>query len=103
MRGAIVPYTDCAGGSDIGTAIRSFTCLSPDYLMGHAYTQFGRIASWQAGDVVWANGKRYTVTGAVQAQSCAPPPFPLAPLSMQTSLSQDRCGPVLIVQATPLR
>ncbi len=103
VRGAIVPYNDCAGGTDIGTAIRSFLCLSPQYLMGHAYTQFGRIAGWRAGDAVWAYGTRYVITGALIVRSCEPPPLPLAPLSMQTSLSPDACGPVLIVQAAPTR
>jgi hypothetical protein len=97
--GPIVPYTDCAGGSDIGTAIRAFTCLTPRYLMGHAYTQFGAITAWRAGDTVTAYGQTFTITGAVTARSCEPPPLPLAPLSLQTSLSPNGCGAVLIVQA----
>lgn len=99
ISGAIVPYTDCSGSTDVGTAIRSFPCLSDRYLMGHAFTQFGRITSWQAGDIVFAWGQRFTVAGAVTAESCAAPPLPLAPLSMQTSLSSNVCGPVLVVQA----
>lgn len=99
LRGPIVPYTDCVGGSDIGTSIRAFTCLSPRYLMGHAYTTFGAITAWRAGDVVTAYGQTYTITGAVTARSCEPPLLPLAPLSMQTSLSPSGCGSVLIVQA----
>ena len=99
ISGAIVPYSDCSGSTDIGTQIRSFMCLSDRYLMGHAYTQFGRITQWQAGDIVYAYGRTYTVTGAVVARSCEPPPFPLAPLSMQTSLSANTCGAVLVVQA----
>ncbi len=99
VSGAIVPYTDCAGGADVGTAIRAFTCLSPRYLMGHAYTPFGRITQWRAGDVVYAYGQAFTVTGALTARACEPPPLPLAPLSLQTSLSPDACGAVLIVQA----
>lgn len=99
VAGPIVPYTDCAGSTDIGTSIRAFTCLSPNYLMGHAYTQFGKITQWQAGDVVYAYGRSFTITGAVTARSCDPPPLPLAPLSMQTSLSPNSCGAVLIVQA----
>lgn len=99
IRGPIVPYTDCLGGSDLGTSIRSFTCLSPNYLMGHAYTSFGAITAWRSGDLVIASGRTFTITGAVTARSCDPPPLPLAPLSLQTSLSPSGCGAVLVVQA----
>lgn len=97
--GPIVPYTDCSGSTDVGTSIRSYTCLSDYYLMGHAYTQFGLVRQWVAGDVVFAWGRRFTVYGALTEQSCAAPVFPLAPLSMQTSLTSATCGPVLVVQA----
>ena len=99
ISGAIVPYTDCSGSTDVGSQIRSFNCLSDHYLMAHAYTQFGRITGWQQGDVVFAYGRSYTVTGAIVARSCEAPPLPLAPLSMQTSLTTSACGAVLIVQA----
>lgn len=99
LSGPIVPYTDCSGGSDVGTAIRAFVCLSPTYLLGHAYTPFGKITQWRAGDVVYAYGRPYTVTGATTQSSCAPPVLPLAPLSLQTSLSPNACGLVLVVQA----
>ena len=99
IAGPIVPYTDCSGSTDVGTAIRSYSCLSDRYLMGHAYTQFGRVTRWVAGDVVWAWGQRYTVTGAVQQRSCEAPTVALAPLSMQTSLTSNSCGAVLVVQA----
>ena len=99
ISGPIVPYTDCSGGTDVGTSIRSYTCLSDYYLMGHAYTQFGLVRQWVAGDVVFAWGHRFTVYGALTEQSCAAPVFPLAPLSMQTSLTSASCGPVLVVQA----
>jgi hypothetical protein len=99
IAGAIVPYTDCSGSTDVGTGIRSYTCLSDTYLMGHAYTQFGKVVKWAAGDVVFAWGRQFTVYGAVTEQSCAAPVFPLAALSLQTSLSSSACGPVLVVQA----
>jgi len=99
IRGPMVPYTDCSGASDVGAEIRSFPCLSERYLMAHAYTQFGRITAWRAGDVVVADGGRFTVFGAIAQQSCEPPVVPLAPLSLQTSLSGEPCGPVLVVQA----
>ncbi len=99
VAGPIVAYTDCGGSTDIGTSIRAFTCLSPNYLMGHAYTQFGKITQWQAGDVVYAYGRSFTITDAITARSCDSPPLPLAPLSMQTSLSPYSCGAVLVVQA----
>lgn len=99
IAGPVVPYTDCSGGSDVGTAIRSFMCLSPTYLLGHAYTQFGKITQWRAGDVVFAYGRPYTVYGATTQSSCAQPVLPLAPLSLQTSLSPNACGLVLVVQA----
>ncbi|HEX9505182.1 MAG TPA: hypothetical protein VGA62_04155 [Acidimicrobiia bacterium] len=99
IAGPIVPYTDCSGSTDVGTAIRSYSCLSDHYLMGHAYTQFGRLTQWAAGDVVFAWGQRYTVSGAVTQQSCSTPTAALAPLSMQTSLTSKSCGAVLVVQA----
>jgi hypothetical protein len=98
IAGAIVPYTDCGGTTDIGTSIRSFTCLSPFYLMGHAYTQFGKITQWQAGDIVFASGRRFTITGAFTQSSCAAPAQAIAPLSLQTSLTSGGCGSVLVVQ-----
>ncbi|MDE3101131.1 MAG: hypothetical protein KGJ98_02725 [Chloroflexota bacterium] len=99
IAGPIVPYTDCSGRTDVGTQIRSFTCLSDRYLMGHAYTGFGRIAGWSAGDAVTADGFTYHVTGAFQQAGCTQPVLPLAPLTLQTSLTSSACGPVLIVQA----
>ena len=98
IAGAIVPYTDCGGTTDIGTSIRSFTCLSPFYLMGHAYTQFGKITQWQAGDIVFASGRQFTITGAFTQSSCEAPARALAPLSLQTSLTSGGCGSVLVVQ-----
>jgi hypothetical protein len=98
IAGAIVPYTDCGGTTDIGTSIRSFTCLSPFYLMGHAYTQFGLITQWRAGDIVFASGRQFTITGAFTQSSCEAPARALAPLSLQTSLTSGGCGSVLVVQ-----
>ena len=100
IAGPIVPYADCAGTTDVGGSIRAFTCLSPLYLMGHAYTKFGGIAAWRAGDMVTAHGQTFTITGAVTARSCEPPPMPLAALSLQTSLTPNACGAVLIVQGS---
>jgi hypothetical protein len=99
ISGPIVPYTDCSGKTDVGTAIRSYSCLSDHYLMGHAYTQFGKVTQWAAGDAVFAWGQRYTVSGAVTQRSCEAPTVALAPLSMQTSLTSNSCGAVLVVQA----
>jgi hypothetical protein len=98
IAGPIVPYSDCSGGTDIGTSIRSFTCLSPFYLMGHAYTQFGQITQWRAGDVVSAWGREFTITGAFTQSSCQAPAQAIAPLSLQTSLTSAGCGSVLVVQ-----
>jgi hypothetical protein len=98
IAGAIVPYTDCGGTTDIGTSIRSFTCLSPFYLMGHAYTQFGKITQWRAGDIVVASGRQFTITGAFTQSSCEAPARAIAPLSLQTSLTSGGCGSVLVVQ-----
>ncbi len=99
IAGPIVPYTDCSGRTNVGTQIRSFSCLSDNYLMGHAYTSFGRIADWQVGDVVIARGVTYRVRRAFQQPGCTQPVLPLAPLTMQTSLTSSACGPVLVVQA----
>lgn len=99
LAGPIVPYSDCSGGSDVGSAIRSFNCLGKGYLVGHAYTQFGLIRQWAVGDVVYAYGVRYIVSGAITQSACSAPVFPLAPLSLQTSLTGGACGQVLVVQA----
>jgi len=101
IAGPIVPYNDCTGTTDVGTAIRSLTCVSPTYFAAHAYTQFGRIAGWRAGDVVFAYGARYMVVDAFTQPGCVPPARAVAPLSMQTSLTPALCGPILVVQARP--
>jgi hypothetical protein len=98
IAGPIVPYGDCTGATDVGTAIRSLTCLSPTYLVAHAYTQFGRIANWRAGDIVFANGVRYVVFDAFTQPGCVVAARPIAPLSLQTSLTSANCGPILVVQ-----
>lgn len=99
LAGPIVPYADCSGSTDLGSSIRSYACLSDHYLMGHAYTSFGLIRQWRAGDVVLAYGTRYTLSGAIIQSACSAPAFPLAPLSLQTSLTSRACGEVLVVQA----
>lgn len=101
IAGTIVPYTDCTGATDVGTAIRSITCVSPTYLAAHAYTQFGRIAGWRAGDVVFAYGARYIIVDGFTQPGCVPPARAVAPLSLQTSLTPATCGPILVVQARP--
>jgi hypothetical protein len=98
LAGPIVPYADCSGSTDVGTSIRSYTCLSDHYLMGHAYTSFGLIRQWIPGDVVYAYGNRYTLSSALTQSACSAPVFPLAPLSLQTSLTSRACGEVLVVQ-----
>lgn len=98
IAGPIVPYSDCTGSTDVGTAIRSLTCLSPTYLVAHAYTQFGRIANWRAGDIVFAHGVRYVLFDAFTQPGCVVAARPIAPLSLQTSLTSANCGPILVVQ-----
>lgn len=98
IAGPIVPYDDCTGSTDVGTAIRSLTCLSPTYLVAHAYTQFGRIAGWRAGDIVVAHGVRYVLFDAFTQPGCVVAARPIAPLSLQTSLTSANCGPILVVQ-----
>ena len=99
IAGPIVPYGDCTGESDVGTQIRAISCVSDYYLAGHAYTQFGRIRYWRAGDVVYAYGERFVVYGALTEDGCITPTWELAPLSLQTSLTSRTCGPILVVQA----
>jgi hypothetical protein len=99
--GTIVPYNDCTGSTDVGTAIRSLTCVSPTYLAAHAYTQFGRIAGWRGGDVVFAYGKRYVLVDAFTQPGCVAPARAIAPLSLQTSLTSASCGPILVIQGRP--
>ena len=83
----------------MGTRIRSLSCVSDHYLAAHAYTQFGRIWGWRAGDVVYAYGERFVVYDAFSQEGCVKPARALAPLSMQTSLTPRLCGPILVVQA----
>jgi hypothetical protein len=99
--GTIVPYSDCTGSTDVGTSIRSIVCVSKYWLAAHAYTQFGRIAGWRPGDVVFAYGTRYVVYDAFTQGGCIPPARAIAPLSLQTSLTPATCGPILVVQARP--
>jgi hypothetical protein len=98
ISGRIVPYTDCSGRTDVGSSIRAVTCVSDRWLAAHAWTQFGRITAWRAGDVVFAYGARYVVYGAYTQTACSAARA-IAPLSLQTSLSSAACGPVLVVQA----
>ena len=54
IAGPIVAYNDCSGGTDVGLAIRQLTCIRVGiWLAGHAYTQFGGIAGFRLGDVVF--------------------------------------------------
>lgn len=101
IAGAIVPYTDCSGSTDVGSAIRSISCVSPMYLAAHAWTSFGRIHGWRVGDIVFAYGSRYVVYDAFTQPGCEPPARAIAPLSLQTSLTPATCGPILVVQARP--
>ncbi len=101
ISGTIVPYRDCTGSTDIGTAIRSVSCVSPTYLVAHAYTQFGRIAGWRAGDTVFAYGVRYVLFDSFTQPGCAVPARAIAPLSLQTSLTSATCGPILVLQGRP--
>jgi hypothetical protein len=100
IAGAIVPYNDCSGTTEVGSAIRQLTCVRAGiWLAGHAYTQFGGIANYGVGDVVIVRGQSFTVTGATVQRACAPATGPTAPLSLQTSLDNSPCGRVLVVQA----
>ncbi|HEV2010545.1 MAG TPA: hypothetical protein VGS17_05905 [Candidatus Limnocylindria bacterium] len=101
ISGPIVPYGDCDATTDVGTAIRSLTCVSPTYLAAHAYTQFGRITGWRAGDIVFAFGARYVLVDAFTQNACDFPARALAALSLQTSLTTSACGRVLVVQGRP--
>ncbi len=98
ISGPIVPYNDCSGTTDVGTAIRRLTCVRAGiWLAGHAYTQFGGITGYRAGDVVFVLGQRFEITGATVQRSCEPVGA-IAPLSLQTSLESSTCGRVLVVQ-----
>jgi hypothetical protein len=94
----LVPYSDCGGTTDLGSSIRLHMCLPATYIVAHAYTDFGRIVGWQAGDVVFVNGTRFTITGAVRQPGCVALTQPQTRLSLQTSLTTSDCGPILIVQ-----
>ena len=97
IAGPITPYTDCAGSTDIGSGIRRFTCLPGYYLLGHAYTEFGRITNYQTGDVVVVFGQPFVITGSFEQSACSAPARPPAALSLQTSLTLTACGTVLVV------
>ena len=99
IAGAIVPYSDCSGATDVGTAIRQLTCVSQGvWLAGHAYTEFGRITDFRIGDIVFVRGQRFEITGSSVQRACAPATGAIAPLSLQTSLESAACGRVLVVQ-----
>lgn len=95
----IVPYDDCSGRTDVGSAIRQLLCVRRGiWLAGHAYTVFGRITGFDVGDVVFVRGQRFEITGSSVQQACVPSTVPIAPLSLQTSLDSTACGRVLVVQ-----
>ena len=99
ISGAIVPYDDCSGTTDVGQAIRQLLCVRQGiWLAGHAYTQFGRITGFRVGDIVFVRGRRFEITGSFVQRSCAPTSQAVAPLSLQTSLESATCGGVLVVQ-----
>src|ERR1700682_6484143 len=99
IAGAIVPYNDCSGTTDVGAAIRQLTCVREGILLaGHAYTQFCDITGYRVGDVVFVRGQRFEITGASVQRSCEPSSQAIAPLSLQTSLEAATCGRVLVVQ-----
>ena len=99
ITGAIVAYDDCSGKTDVGSTIRQLTCIGGGiWLAGHAYTQFGGIAGFLLGDVVFVRGQRFEITGSIVQRACAPTTAAIAPLSLQTSLDPTPCGRVLVVQ-----
>ena len=99
IAGPIVAYNDCSGATDVGLAIRQLTCIRAGiWLAGHAYTQFGGIANFRLGDVVFVRGQRFEITGSSVQRACAPATGEIAPLSLQTSLDSTGCGRVLVVQ-----
>jgi hypothetical protein len=99
IAGAIVPYNDCSGATDVGAAIRQLTCVRAGiWLAGHAYTQFGGITGYRVGDIVVVRGQSFEITGASVQRACAPSTGAIAPLSLQTSLDTSACGRVLVVQ-----
>lgn len=100
IAGAIVPYSDCSGTTDVGTAIRQLTCVRAGiWLAGHAYTQFGGITGYRVGDIVVVRGQTFEITGASVQRACSPTTGAVAPLSLQTSLDATACGRVLVIQA----
>ena len=48
---------------------------------------------------MWAFAARYIVDGAFEQPGCTAPARQPAQLSMQTSLTSNVCGPILIVTA----
>ena len=99
IAGAIVPYDDCSGTTDVGLTIRQITCLREGiWLAGHAYTHFGGITGFRVGEVVFVRGQRFVITGSILQRACAPTTRAVAPLSLQTSLEAAACGYVLVVQ-----
>lgn len=100
IAGPIVPYNDCSGATDVGTAIRQLTCVRAGiWLAGHAYTQFGGITGYRVGDSVVVRGQTFEIAGASVQRACSPAPGAVAPLSLQTSLDATACGRVLVIQA----
>ena len=102
IAGPVVPYSDCTATIDIGEAIRRYTCAPGVYLMGHAYTDFGYIRAYQIGDAVIYAGKTFFITSASEAMACQPMAAEQSPLSLQTSLTFERCGKTLVLHAIPI-
>jgi hypothetical protein len=102
LAGPVVPYSDCTATIDIGDAIRRYTCAPGIYLMGHAYTDFGFIRAYQIGDAVIYAGKTFLITSASEAMACQPMAAEQSPLSLQTSLTFERCGKTLVLHAIPI-
>ena len=73
IAGAIVPYSDNTGASDVGLGIRQLTYIQGGiWLAGHAYTQFGKITGFSVGDVVVVRGRLFEITGSSVQRSCEP-------------------------------
>ena len=102
IAGDVTVYDDASGQSDIGLGIRSLAKY-PTYLVGHAWSPFGRIVAWHAGDTIELRGVSYTVYDAVHWSCGASIEALIAsgatgPVWMQTSLAPG-CGETLVVMA----
>ena len=97
--GRIENYYDPSGATDIGPGIVRVLGAPAIHLAGHAYTQFWAAVMLRDGDVVYAYGTGYRISGKTVEYACQPSQGERKAVALQTSLSTGPCGAVILVHA----